>query len=149
MAKKNLNNVKFFGSNISVNAAKISEVNHNHIDSDKRASLTQDFSNTKGNYRYKTKDSPNFKNIHAPSSILHLSNLAKETDLQALKQHLFNKEEINILQHKAFSVKINEKSMKNMMLLKFESKAKAVEVLCKYHNKEINGKMVKISFTNN
>ena len=65
-----------------------------------------------------------------------------------IKEGLFGNDDINIIQHKSFIIK-NDKNIKNMMLIKLENKGKATEVLCKYHNMEINGKLVKISFTNN
>lgn len=101
--------------------------------------LAQDFSHSK-EHRYKIAGSRNFQNIAPPSKVLHLSNLPKDIDEEGLQQlfspvSAFNK------------IKFFEVGGKTMAHAEFDSVSLAIEIIIKFHNYNIEGRYLKLSFS--
>ncbi|CAI2363175.1 unnamed protein product [Moneuplotes crassus] len=144
LAKLYLNGCQFGGKVIKVNASKSSFIimpkKGTKMESEERM-LAQDFSRSK-EHRYKIAGSRNFQNIAPPSKVLHLSNLPKEIDevrLQSVFSTVSNFEKI-----KFFDV-----AEKIMAHAEFDSISTAIEVIIAFHNYNIDGRYIKISFSKN
>ena len=77
LAKINLNNCPFFGNNIIVELSKFGDIQPNSINNE--LGLFKDYKNSMET-RYRVYGSKNFKNIFAPSNMLHISNIAESVD---------------------------------------------------------------------
>lgn len=134
LAKKYLNNCPFKDKILLVSLSK-SEI----------ASFSQecneffkDFSNQKG-HRYRKVGSKNFKNIAQPSQVLHLSNLNPDKDPQFYID-LF-KECGEVAQTMILS------GESTTVLIEMATLREAVEALVTFHNFELDGKYLKVSFS--
>ena len=144
LARIYLHNCEFGDGIIRVNSSK-----SNFIIMPKKGSknnseeclLAQDFSRSK-EHRYKIAGSRNFQNIAPPSRILHLSNLPKEIDEEKL-QEVFSSVAI-FDKIKFFAVQ-----GKTMAHAEFDSISTAIEVIIAFHNYNIDGRFIKISFSKN
>jgi len=103
--------------------------------------LAQDFSHSK-EHRYKIAGSRNFQNIAPPSKVLHLSNLPKEINDEKLLK-LFS----NVA---AFEkIKFFEVGGKTMAHAQFDTIGTAIEIIVAFHNFNIEGRYLKLSFSKN
>lgn len=103
--------------------------------------LAQDFSHSK-EHRYKIAGSRNFQNIAPPSKVLHLSNLPKEIDEIKLQHLLSSVAEFQ-------KIKFFEVNTKMMAHAEFDSISTAIEVIIAFHNHNIDGRYLKLSFSKN
>lgn len=81
--------------------------------------------------------------FNRPSTLLHLTNLAEEIDacmLYGLLESIYQPLKVCRLKQKS-------RSCSNMFLIEFDEIYKSAEVLSLLHNKSINGKAVRISFS--
>lgn len=144
LAKLYLNGCMFGSGQIKVNTSKsqyiIMPKKGANIDSEE-CMLAQDFSHSK-EHRYKIAGSRNFQNIAPPSKVLHLSNLPKEIEEEKL--------------HQLFSsvagfekIKFFEVGGKTMAHAEFDSISTAIEIIIAFHNYNIDGRYLKLSFSKN
>jgi len=139
LAKRNLNNCPLFGKNIFVTTSKQGIVIDNRISKkDGETSLSGDYSSST-EHRYKFAGSKNHCNIAPLSKVLHLSNLWEDKGEDFYKE-LF-KEYGRIV--KFMFLKGKDK----MALVEMESIAEAVNILVDFHNYDIQGKFLKVSFS--
>ena len=139
LAKMHLNNCPIFGNNIFVIISKQGIViNTNNLKKGEENDLVADYSECK-DHRYKILGSKNYKNIAAPSKVLHLSNLCADKD-EIFYRDLF-KEYGSII--KVHFLKVEGK----MMLMEMASINDAVSILVHFHNYNIDGKFLKVSFS--
>ena len=139
LAKMHLNNCPIFGNHIFVIISKQGIViNTNNLKKGEENDLVADYSECK-DHRYKILGSKNYKNIAAPSKVLHLSNLCPDKD-EIFYTELF-KEYGTII--KFHFLKVEGK----MMLMEMVSINDAVSILVHFHNYNIDGKFLKVSFS--
>jgi hypothetical protein len=100
--------------------------------------LIGDYSNS-DEHRYKFVGSKNHYNIASPSKVLHLSNLHKDRDEDFYKNLL--KEQGTII--KFMFLKNNE----SMALVQMNTIDEAIRILVNFHNHNIDGKYLKVSFS--
>lgn len=139
LAKTYLNNCLVYGNNIFVTNSKQGVVVD--ISALKKGEETQymgDFANSP-EHRYKFSGSKNHMNIVPPSKVLHLSNLCddKEDDFYI---NLFR--EYGLIKRFTFL-----KGIERMALMEMSSIDDAVKILMNFHNFNINGKYLKVSFS--
>jgi len=139
MAKSYLNNCLVYGNNIFVTNSKQGVV----VDTSalKKGEETQymgDFVSSP-EHRYKFSGSKNHMNIVPPSKVLHLSNLCddKEEDFYF---EMFR--EFGFIKKFTFL-----KGIEKMALMEMSSIDDAVKILMNFHNLNINGKYLKVSFS--
>ncbi|CAI2363715.1 unnamed protein product [Moneuplotes crassus] len=142
LAKLYLNGCMFGDGAIKVNTSKSSFIimpkKGTKMESEERM-LAQDFSRSK-EHRYKIAGSRNFQNIAPPSKVLHLSNLPKGIGEEKL-QSVF-------LSVAAFEkIKFFDVGGKTMAHAEFDSISTAIEVIIAFHNYNIEGRYIKISFS--
>jgi polypyrimidine tract-binding protein 1 len=146
LAKLYLNGCMFSPSSkrIKVNTSKsqyiIMPKKGVNIDSEENL-LAQDFSHSK-EHRYKIAGSRNFQNIAPPSKVLHLSNLPKDIDDEKL-QYLFS----SVATFE--KIKFFEVGGKAMAHAQFDSISTAIEIIIAFHNYNIDGRYLKLSFSKN
>ena len=144
LAKLYLNGWMFSDGQIKVNTSKshfiIMPKKGAKMDSEERM-LAQDFSRSK-EHRYKIAGSRNFQNIAPPSKVLHLSNLPKDIDEDNL-QEVFS----NVARFE--KIKFFEVGGKTMAHSEFDSISTAIEIIIAFHNYNIDGRYIKISFSKN
>jgi len=139
LAKRNLNNCPLFGSNLFVISSKQGIVIDTRIlKKDVENVFAGDFS-TSTEHRYKFAGSKNHCNIAPLSRVLHLSNLCEDKE-EGFYKELFS-EHGNI--RKFLFLKGKDK----MALVEMESIAEAVKILVDFHNYDIKGKFLKVSFS--
>lgn len=139
LAKIYLNNCPVYGNNIFVTNSKKGVV----IDTSalKKVDETQymgDYTNSP-EHRYKFSGSKNHMNIVAPSKVLHISNLCHDKD-ENFYANMFK--EFGLI-HKFMFLKGPEK----MALLEMSTVEATVKILMNFHNFNINGKYLKVSFS--
>lgn len=137
LAKTHLNNCPLMGNNIFVTISK----NGIHLGApnvQENNKFLMDYSDSK-EHRYKIAGSKNFRNIAPPSSVLHLSNLSEDKD------ELFY---INLFKECGRINKILPlKGETKTMLVEMENIMQSVNVLIHFHNYNIDGKFLKVSFS--
>jgi len=138
-AKSYLNNCPLYGANIFVTNSKQGV----SVDvSSLRKSLETQYM---GNYlnspehRYKFNGSKNHLNIVPPSRVIHLSNLCDDKD-EDFYYSLF--QELGVVTKFMFM-----KGPEKMALMEMDSIESSVKVLMNFHNFNINGKYLKVSFS--
>jgi len=137
IAKSNLNNCPLRGHNIFVTISK-NPIIFNVPFIPENNKFLGDYTDSK-EHRYKIVGSKNFRNIAPPSPVLHLSNLCddKEEDFYV---NLFR----NCGRIRKF---LNLKGDSKNMLMEMENVQQAVEILISFHNFNIEGKFLKVSFS--
>ena len=133
LAKKYLNNCPFRDKILLVSLSK-SEITSFSQESNE---YFKDFSNQKG-HRYRKVGSKNFKNIAQPSQVLHLSNLS---DVDPLTYVELFKECGTVVKHMVLS------GDSQTLLIEMENLRQAVDALVRFHNYELDGKYLKVSFS--
>lgn len=134
LARKFLNNCPLYGSTLSVSLSK-SDISTN---GGENSDFFRDFANQKGQ-RYRKLGSKNFRNIAQPSKVLHLSNLDQEKDI-AFYIDLFS------TCGKVAKYMILAGESQNL-LIEMGTLQESVEALVRFHNCEIEGKFLKVSFS--
>lgn len=138
LAKINLNNCPVFGNNIIVNISKYGYIYPNSKKDDQ--GYLRDYSNS-ADHRYKIIGSKNFKHVVPPSRILHLSNISENVDAQYILQLFEQVSKVEGFQY--------FKNDKKMALVQLSTINDAVTVLTTFHNFDIYGRFLKISFSKN
>ncbi|CAI2363692.1 unnamed protein product [Moneuplotes crassus] len=142
LAKLYLNGCPFGDSYIKVNNSKSQYIIMPKKGSNcEESMLAQDFSHSK-EHRYKIAGSRNFQNIAPPSKVLHLSNLPKEIDEPKLKKLLSKVADFE-------KIKFFDVAGKVMAHAEFDSISTAIEVIIEFHNYNIDGRYLKLSFSKN
>jgi RNA recognition motif-containing protein len=134
LAKKFLNNcpIKNSSLNVSLSKSEISTTISENND------FFKDYVNQKGQ-RYRKQGSKNFRNIAQPSKVLHLSNMQAERD-PTFYLDIFNSCG-TVVKHMILA------GDSQNLLVEMKSLEEAVEALVKFHNCEIEGKYLKVSFS--
>lgn len=144
LAKLYLNGCMFGSGQIKVNTSKsqyiIMPKKGANVDSEE-CMLAQDFSHSK-EHRYKIAGSRNFQNIAPPSKVLHLSNLPKEVEEEKLMLLFSSVAEFE-------KIKFFEVGGKTMAHAEFDSISSAIEIIIAFHNYNIDGRYLKLSFSKN
>jgi len=139
LAKANLNNCPLLGNNIFVTNSKEGiVVDVSGLKKETENHYMGDYMNST-EHRYKFVGSKNYSNIVAPSRVLHLSNLCADKD-EGFYFDLFKK--FGYVKKFIF-LKGDEK----MALMEMSTLAEAVNILINFHNFNINGKFLKVSFS--
>lgn len=144
LAKLYLNGCHFGDSYIKVNTSKSQYIimpKKGATTDSEEYMLAQDFSHSK-EHRYKIAGSRNFQNIAPPSKVLHLSNLPKEITDEKL-QELFS----NVAPFE--KIKFFEVGGKMMAHAEFDTISTAIEIIIGFHNYNIDGRYLKLSFSKN
>lgn len=151
MAKRELMGIPFFNQKLIVAYSKVQQIQNmqeQNLDQTQKM-LCQDYSNS-NEHRFRHPGSKNFQNVSKPSPILHISNLSKDVNLEAvleLMAEFKDLQDVKVINHRIFSIESPENSsIKIMMLLEFQELAQAVRALCVLHNQELHHKKIKISF---
>jgi hnRNP-L/PTB/hephaestus splicing factor len=139
MARSNLNNCNLLGNTIFVDFAKKGTVvDVSLLKKEPNNNYMGDFSNS-SEHRYKYVGSKNHSNISPPSKVLHLSNLPNDKD-EYFFTELFK--ECGKIEKFMFM-----KNTENMALVEMGSVGEAILVLMVFHNFNIDGKFLKVSFS--
>ena len=139
LAKSNLNGCPFFGKNLYVTDSKPGIViDTSSLKRGENNDLLGDYSNS-DEHRYKFAGSKNHYNIAPPSKVLHLSNLPKEKP-EDFYRELF-KGYGNIAKF------LFLKNTERMALIQMDSIDEAIAILVNFHNYNIDGKFLKVSFS--
>lgn len=138
MAIKHLNNVIFFGSNLKVKTSKYNTVSSKSLEKEKNP----DVQFLRGHYKYfRYKEDLQIK-VNKPSNIVHVTFLSGNFTSYLLYKL------VSQINEPAKIVKMNKNSIvSEMYLVEFETVNQAIEVLSVLHNKKIDGKLLKISFS--
>lgn len=140
LAKLYLNGWEMNNSQLKVNYSK-----SNYIIMPKKGTtseenaLAQDFTYSK-EHRYKIAGSRNFQNIAPPSKTLHLSNLPNDITDERLLEIFENTSKFN-------KIKFFEVNDKIMAHAEFESVSDAINIIVNFHNHNIEGRYLKLSFS--
>jgi RNA recognition motif-containing protein len=134
LAKKFLNNCPLKNRSLVVSFSK-SEISTAITENN---DFFKDYTSQKGQ-RYRKQGSKNFRNIAQPSKVLHLSNMRNETD-PIYYMDLFNNCG-TVVKHMVLA------GDSQNLLVEMQSLEEAVEALVKFHNCEIEGKYLKVSFS--
>ena len=137
-AIKHLNNTLFFGNTIKVKCSKYNTVSLKSLEKEQNP----DVQYLRGHYKYfRFKEGLQIK-VNKPSNILHITSLSEKFTPYLLCQMLTQIHEPNKI------VKLNKNnSASNMYLVEFETVNQATEILSVLHNKKVDGKLMKISFS--
>lgn len=139
LARSNLNNCPLFGNNLMIDFAKKGTVVEvSLLKKEPNNKYMGDFTNS-SEHRYKYVGSKNHSNISSPSKVLHLSNLPPDRDEEFFKA-LFK--EAGKIEKFMFM-----KNTENMALIEMGSIGEAILVLMLFHNFNIDGKFLKVSFS--
>lgn len=138
IAIKYLNNQPFFGGNIKVKSSKYNTVSLKTVEKDQNP----DIQFLRGHYKYfRYKEGLQIK-VNKPSAILHVTSLCEKFTSYLLCQLLSQIHEPSKI------VKLSKTgTTSDMYLVEFENVDQAMEVLTVLHNKKIEGKLMKISFS--
>lgn len=139
LAKANLNNCPLLGNNIFVTNSKEGiVVDVSGLKKETENHYMGDYMNST-EHRYKFVGSKNYSNIVAPSKVLHLSNLCPDKD-ESFYIDLFKK--FGYVKKFIFL-----KGEEKMALMEMSTLGEAVNILINFHNFNINGKFLKVSFS--
>jgi len=137
IAKAHLNNCPLRGTNIHVSISKNSIIFPTHpVKGDKK--FFADYAQSK-EHRYKITGSKNFRNIAAPSKVLHLSNLNE------LKEDGFYIDLFKTCGAVKNFMQLDRE--KRNLLIEMKTVWEAVEGLVRFHNMNIEGRYLKVSFS--
>lgn len=137
LAKTHLNNCPFRGNTLYVVQSKNPIIiNTPYIPETNK--FLADFSDSK-EHRYRIAGSKNFRNIARPSAVLHLSNICEDKD-ESFYHTLFK--DCGKIK-RTYPLKGEGKGL----LVEMDDVQQAVEVLINYHNYNIEGKFLKVSFS--
>jgi RNA recognition motif-containing protein len=137
VAKHHLNNCSLRGNNLLVTISK-NRIIFNVPFIPEGNKFLGDYSESK-EHRYKVVGSKNFKNIAPPSKVVHLSNLCDSKN-EEFYRTLFK----NCGRIRKF---LPLKGDLNNLLMEMENVQQAVEVVMNFHNYNIEGKFLKVSFS--
>ena len=139
LAKVSLNNCPLFGNNIFVtNAKQGAFIDTGSLKKEEENQYMGDYT-ASTEHRYKFAGSKNYFNIAPPSKVIHISNLCadkEENFYRELFKHCGKIKKFMFL-----------KGGSKMALIEFENIGDAVSILVQFHNYNINGKFLKISFS--
>lgn len=148
LAKLYLNGCEFKDSQLKVNYSKSDYIiMPKKGTSPEENALAQDFTYSK-EHRYKIAGSRNFQNIAPPSKTLHLSNLPNEiSEDELLEIFKNNSENCRLENYDVLKIKFFEVNDKRMAYAEFESVSDAIDVIINFHNYNIEGRFLKLSFS--
>uniref|UniRef100_A0A2P2IAI3 Polypyrimidine tract-binding protein 1-like n=2 Tax=Hirondellea gigas TaxID=1518452 RepID=A0A2P2IAI3_9CRUS len=135
LASNYLNHHILYGEEIYVTQSKYQDIQMPR--QSEADGLTKDYSNSRA-HRFKRIDSRNFKNVCAPSPILHIANLHDSATEEAL-MHVFADYDIRKIQF--------FKTNHAMALVETPDSDISSQILIKFHNSELCGRNMKISFS--
>eukprot|EP00808_Paulinella_micropora_P012780 g5261.t1 len=140
LGRMHLNDIKLAGKELKVNTSKHSEVSLPRGEEDaESALLTKDYKNSKI-HRFKGRGSRNMKNIHPPSQVLHVSNIAEPT----------TEEEIRKLFAGDSTIPIKVQFFKNdrkMAYVRMGSPEEGCMGLIRLHNYKFKERYMRVSFS--
>lgn len=133
-----LNNIQYFGSAIKVKCSKYNSVSLKTLEKEHNP----DIQFLRGHYKYfRYKEGLQIK-VNKPSAVLHITSLSAEFTPYLLCQLLSQLHEPSKI------VKLSKNgSTSEMYLVEFDQVNQAIEVLSTLHNKKVDGKLMKISFS--
>jgi hnRNP-L/PTB/hephaestus splicing factor len=134
-AKDNMNNVVFLGKPLLVSISRNGFIN---MPTGEKRMLCRDYTDSPF-HRYKIQGSKNFQHMFPPSCILHLSNLTERMDEKFFRDFFSAVGELVGFKFLG--------SERRMALAKFSSIDDSINILVKYHNENINGRYLKVSFS--
>jgi len=113
-------------------------INFDSIKKEPNNKYMGDFTNS-SEHRYKYVGSKNHSNIASPSKVLHLSNLPAERDEEFFRELFRETGKIDKF--------IFMKNTENMALVEMSTIEEAIAILMFFHNFNIDGKYLKVSFS--
>lgn len=136
LAKSYLNNCPVYGNNIFVTNSKQGvAIDTSALKKGEETPFMGDYT-TSPEHRYKFSGSKNHLNIVPPSKVLHLSNLCEDKD-----------EDFYIQLFRDYGMIRKFTFMKGMALMEMASIEDSVKILSNFHNFNIMGKYLKVSFS--
>jgi len=139
LAKTYLNNCPLYGNNIFVTNSKVGvAIDTSSLKRGEEGQFMGDYS-TSPEHRYKFSGSKNYGNIVPPSKVIHLSNLCEDKN-EMFYADLFR--DFGIIRKFTFL-----KGPERMALMEMGSVEETVKILSNFHNFNINGKYLKVSFS--
>jgi len=139
LARRCLNNCSIMGKTLKVDFAKKGTVvDISLLKKEPDNKYLGDFSNS-SEHRYKYVGSKNHANISPPSRVLHLSNMHPEKDEKFYRELFKNYGKI-----KKFMFMKNEEKM---ALIETGSVEDALNILIHFHNYDVDGKFLKVTFS--
>lgn len=138
LVTKHLNNIPFFGSTIKVKCSKYNTVSLKSLEKEQNP----DIQFLRGHYKYfRYKEGLQIK-VNKPSTVLHITSLSSQFTPYLLCQMLSQLHEPSKI------VKLSKTgNTSDMYLVEFDQVGQAIEVLSVLHNKKVDGKLMKISFS--
>jgi len=139
LGKTYLNNCPLYGNNIFVTNSKIGvNIDTSALKKGEETQFMGDFA-TSPEHRYKFSGSKNYGNIVPPSKVLHLSNLCDDKE-DYFYAELFR--DFGFIRKFTFL-----KGPERMALMELGTVDETVKILSNFHNFNINGKYLKVSFS--
>jgi hnRNP-L/PTB/hephaestus splicing factor len=139
MARSNLNNCPLTGNNLVIDFAKKGTiVDVSLLKKEPNNKYMGDFTNS-SEHRYKYVGSKNHSNIASPSKVLHLSNLPADRDEEFFRELFKETGRIDKF--------IFMKNTENMALVEMATIEEAIAILMFFHNFNVDGKYLKVSFS--
>jgi len=139
LAKTYLNNCPLYGNNIFVTNSKLGvTIDTSALKRGEEGQYLGDYSSSP-EHRYKFSGSKNYGNIVPPSKVLHLSNLCDDKN-DSFYAELFR--DFGYIRKFTFL-----KGAERMALMEMSSVEETVKILSNFHNFNINGKYLKVSFS--
>lgn len=135
---KSYNKKVFFGQKLKVQMSSHSSISFKKITIDKTSKLQHFY----GHYKYfRYKKNQNIR-INEPSKVLHVASVPESFTSYSLFQLLSQINEPSQIMRISKS-----NSGSDMYVIEFKSVSEAMEVLCIFHNRPMNGKLMKLSFS--
>eukprot|EP00708_Paratrimastix_pyriformis_P002558 GAFH01001306.1.p2 GENE.GAFH01001306.1~~GAFH01001306.1.p2 ORF type:complete len:444 (-),score=96.94 GAFH01001306.1:396-1649(-) len=140
MAMSYLKSLRLFDSPIDINYSRYSTISPPGVNSDGR---TKDYTNSPLN-RFTRQDSKNFRHISPPTAVLHVSNLAPTTAIEAVNAHLG--QHAPVVASRMFT---ETQGQRKQALVQFATVEQAAEVICLLHNSPLEGQNIRLAFSKN
>lgn len=138
LATTHLNGVPLFGNTIKVKCSKYNTVSLKSLEKEQNP----DIQFLRGHYKYfRYKEGLQIK-VNKPSTVLHITSLSSQFTPYLLCQLLSQLHEPSKI------VKLSKSgNTSDMYLVEFDEISQAVEILSVLHNRKVDGKLMKISFS--
>lgn len=137
LAMSYLSHLQFYGKEISISPSRHLEINMPPpgTSEDENIVLTKDFSGV-SYHRFKNRESRNYKNIHPPARVLHVSRLHENATEEELRELFGGDAAVQFFA-----------SNRTMAFVKMETLQDAVVALIKTHNYQLKDRYIRVAFS--
>ncbi|TNV81441.1 hypothetical protein FGO68_gene13942 [Halteria grandinella] len=146
-ARDKLNKIPLKGQILQISFSKHSSINFKSSEESGDSSLQQDFSHS-WQHRFRVEGSKNYENIYPPNKTVLFSNLHESLDEETLRG-LLSENDLQTPQKINYFKVNHDKSKAPMAFVKLSSISEALEAIVHLHNKNFEGKHIKVSFAKN